>query len=149
MSARPDDIDPDTRARLGIDGALDITPPRRTTPDKKAQELFAQQLSQFRLPPFRIGYRFPKSSDPDNKRKVWIADFCSVEYKLMVEIDGGVWSGDGHGHPVGITRDMRKQNDAALLGYHTLRFETSWVKPKHAINFLQRVLHSKGWKPDV
>src|SRR5258708_728895 len=147
MSARADDLDPDTRARLGIDGALNVTPARRQ--DKTAETLFGQQLVQYRLPPFRHHYRFPQSLHPDNKRKVWIADYCCVEYKLMVEVDGGIFSYGAHGHPVDITRNMMKQNDAALLGHQTLRSATTWVKNKHAINFLQRVLYEKGWRPHV
>lgn len=149
MSVRADDVDPDTRARLFALSGADAPAPKRTTPNKTAENLFGQQLLAFRLPAFKRGYRFPKSADPENKRKVWIADYCSVEFKLMVEIDGGVWSGDGHGHAVGITRDMLKQNDAALMGYHVVRFDTGWIKSKRAINFLQRVLFSKGWRPDV
>lgn len=145
MGVRADDVDPETRARFALDEPS--IPRKRTTPDKRAQELFAQQLVIYRLPSFRTGFRFPKSAEPDNKRKVWIADFCSVEFMLMVEIDGGIWSGDGHGHAIGITRDIRKNNDAILLGYQVLRFSTSWVKPKHAIEFLQRVLFVKGWRP--
>jgi hypothetical protein len=149
MSVRADDLDPDTRARLfGLTGAPEMKPKRQSI-DKKAELLFGRQLVQFRLPPFHHHYRFPQSLHPDNKRKVWIADYCNVEYKLMVEIDGGIWTGGAHGHPVDITRNMMKQNDAALLSYQTLRFATTWVKNKHAIQFLQRVLYTKGWKPDV
>lgn len=147
MSTRADDVDPETRARLfELTGVPEPEPPKRSA-DKEAELLFGRQILQYHLPVFKHGYRFPKSAYPENKRKVWIADYCSIEFKIMVEIDGGIWVGDGHGHPTGITKGMLKLNDAALLGYHMLRFSTSWVKPRHAINFLQRVLFTKGWRP--
>lgn len=144
MSVRADDLDPDTRARLGIVGAPGSKP--RQTQNSIAEDRFGIQLLQFLLPPFVHHFRFPQALHPDNKRKVWIADYCCVEFKLMVEIDGGVFSGGAHGHPVDITRNMMKQNDAALLGFFTLRYATNWVKNKHAIEHLQRVLFSRGWK---
>lgn len=147
MSVRPEDLDPETAARLFPQGLPGRKP--REKPNAQAENLFGLQLAQFRLPIFKHHYRFPQSLHPDNKRKVWIADYACVEFKLMVEIDGGIWSGGAHGHPVDITRNMMKQNDAALLGYQTLRFATRWIKNKHAIDFLQRVLYAKGWRPDV
>lgn len=148
MSVRPDDLDPDTRARLfGLSGAPELKPKKRKSQDSDAEDRFGQQLLAYRLPAFERHYRFVQSLYPDNKRKRWIADYCNHEYHLMVEIDGGIWTGGAHGHPVDITRNMMKQNDAALQGYQTLRFATNWVKNKHAIEFLQRILFTKGWRP--
>jgi hypothetical protein len=149
MVARASDLDPDTRSRFGLDGALDCKPARKQTQNSIAEDRFGMQLLQYGLPPFIHHHRFPQSLHPGNKRKVWIADYCNIEFKLMVEIDGGIFSGGAHGHPVDITRNMMKQNDAAILGFHTLRFATTWVKNKHAIEFLQRVLATKGWRPNV
>lgn len=150
MSVRADDLDPDTRAKLfALSGAPELKPTTKKSPDQRAELMFGQQLLIYRLPPFHHHYRFAQSLHPTNKRKVWIADYCSIEWKLMIEVDGGIWTGGAHGHPVDITRNMMKQNDAALLGFQTLRFATTWIKNKHAIDFLQRVLYAKGWRPHV
>ncbi len=148
MAIRADDLDPDTRARLfGLSGEPALRPRKRKSANNDAEDRFGAQLVAFRLPDFEHHFRFAQSLHADNKRKRWIADYANHEFKVMVEIDGGIWTGGAHGHPVDITRNMMKQNDAALLGYQTLRFATDWVKNKHAIEFLQRFLFSKGWRP--
>jgi very-short-patch-repair endonuclease len=147
-----DDIDPDTLARLrrfGLKASADEQPRRKPSPDKIAETLFGVQIVQFRLPLFAHHFRFEQSLFPGDKRRLWIADYANTEFKVMVEIDGGIWIQGAHAHPVDITRNMMKQNDAALLGYQTLRFATNWVKSKHAIEFLQRFLYARGWRQNA
>ena len=89
----------------------------------------------------------PKSEFPNNPKRMWVFDRIFPDFKLIIEIDGGIWIAGAHGHPVDITRNMTKQNDAALLGFQLLRFTPREAKNGHAITFTQRVLHTKGWKP--
>ena len=49
------------------------------------------------------------------------ADFCWPKQKIILEVEGGIWSGGMHGRGVGITRDIEKYNLAATLGYKVLR----------------------------
>jgi very-short-patch-repair endonuclease len=116
--------------------------------DDSAERLYAWQCAAFKLPTVQAQFRFIQSAFPTNKRKVWKTDFAFTEFGVMVEIDGGIWrpGGGAHSHPVDITRNMTKQNDAALMGFVTLRFTPAEVKSKHAIAFTQRVLFALGWK---
>jgi hypothetical protein len=140
--------------------AMDLHPPtqealfaaihaakKRKIPSEESN--FAFQCRALKLPPATPRYRFGQAKHPDSKRRVWIADFAFLESKVMVEVDGGIWmpKGGAHSHPVDITRNMTKQNDAALLGFVTLRFTPAEVKSGHAIAFTQKVLHSRGWTP--
>lgn len=68
-------------------------------------------------------YRF----HPDRK---WRADFAIPSAKILIEIDGGVWSGGRHTRGAGFLGDMEKLNAAACLGYRVLRFQPKDCKAK-------------------
>jgi very-short-patch-repair endonuclease len=102
---------------------------------------FAFQCRVAQLPELVPQYRFAQSKYPGHRRRVWIADFAFLELGVMVEIDGGLHvPGMGHSRATGIERSMRKQNDAALLGFVTLRFTPAQVKSGEAIGFTEKVL---------
>ena len=68
---------------------------------------------------------------PDRK---WRADFHIVGHMLLVEVEGGIWSGGRHTRAKGYIGDMEKYNAAVALGYRVLRFSTEQVKSGFAIN---------------
>ena len=61
------------------------------------------------------------------KRK-WRADFHIVGKMILVEVEGGVWSGGRHTRGKGYIGDMEKYNAAVVMGYQVLRFSTDQVK---------------------
>ena len=63
----------------------------------------------------------------------WRADFHIVGHKLLVEVEGGIWSGGRHTRAKGYIGDMEKYNAAVGLGYRVLRFSTEQVKSGVAI----------------
>lgn len=69
------------------------------------------------------------------------ADYCWPTYRLILEIDGGVWQrgGGGHSHPLGILKDMARDNHAAILGYRVLRYTPEQLP--QAIDDLQAIFH--------
>lgn len=67
-------------------------------------------------------YRFHPS-------RMWRADFAIPSAKILIEIDGGVWSGGRHTRGSGFVGDMEKLNAAAVLGYRVLRFQPKDCKP--------------------
>lgn len=64
---------------------------------------------------------------PDRR---WRADFAIPSAKLLVEVDGGIWSGGRHTRGGGFIGDMEKLNAAACLGYRVLRFQPQDCKAK-------------------
>lgn len=122
---------------------------------KRAENAFAQQCEQYRLPTFVRQFALLKSLQTPRKDlkpipKVWRYDFMFPAYKLIVEVDGGIWmpKGGAHSHPIDIERNILKRNDAVLAGYDVISFTTNHVlrTQRHAIAFTQRVLAAKGWK---
>jgi very-short-patch-repair endonuclease len=52
----------------------------------------------------------------------WRADFALPTFMILIEIDGGCWSGGRHTRGAGFISDQEKLNAAAILGYRVLRF---------------------------
>lgn len=70
----------------------------------------------------------------------WRADFAFVQSKVLVEIEGGLWTRGRHVRPLGFENDARKSNAAVLLGWRVLRFSSSMVQSGEAIAFMRQVL---------
>jgi hypothetical protein len=121
---------------------------------ESAQERFGFDCQQLRLPTVTAQFELVKTlQEPRKDRRpvprVWRFDYAFVEQQVIVEIDGGVWrpGGGAHSHPVDITRNMTKRNDAALAGFVLLSFTPAEVFAGHAVEFTMRVLVSRGWAP--
>ena len=73
------------------------------------------------------------------KRK-WRADFHLVEKMILVEVEGGIWSGGRHTRGKGYLGDMEKYNAATVMGYRVIRFSTEQVKSGLAIQQIEGVI---------
>lgn len=72
------------------------------------------QYSQLPIPAAEYAFAAPA--------RKWRADYCWVHHKLIVEIDGGVWSNGRHTRGAGFLKDLEKLNHAALLGFRVMRY---------------------------
>lgn len=94
-----------------------------------------QDIALAGLPLPKLEYRF----DPSRK---WAADFAWPEYKLLLEVEGGLWlatstgRSKGHAHPKRYLADIEKYNKAALLGWRLLRYTPAMVKDGTAVTDL-------------
>ena len=73
------------------------------------------------------------------KRK-WRADFHITGKKLLVEVEGGIWSGGRHTRGKGYLGDMEKYNAATVMGYRLIRFSTEQVKSGLAIQQIEKMV---------
>lgn len=78
------------------------------------------QIAAANLPAPEREYRFAV----DTLGREWRADLAWPERRLLVEIEGGVFSGGRHTTGVGYSGDTEKYNWANILGYSLLRFPT-------------------------
>ena len=69
----------------------------------------------------------------------WRADFHLVDTKILIEVEGGIWSNGRHTRGKGYSGDMEKYNSASLLGYTVLRFSTEQVKSGKAIEEIRQL----------
>ncbi|MFP4527691.1 MAG: hypothetical protein ACLFQX_04010 [Candidatus Kapaibacterium sp.] len=75
---------------------------------------FIANLTRAGLPPPRKEFRF-------YPERLFKADFAYPELKLLIEIEGGIFTGQAHGSVSGILRDIEKYNLAAMEGYCVYR----------------------------
>lgn len=70
----------------------------------------------------------------------WRADFAFIEDRLLVEIEGGVWSGGRHTRGSGFVKDLDKYNHATLLGYRLLRVTPAMIEDGTALALVEQAL---------
>jgi len=73
-------------------------------------------------------------------KRQWRADFHILETKILVEVEGGIWTGGRHTRGKGFIHDIEKYNAATVLGYQILRFSTEQVKSGLAVRQIERLL---------
>jgi very-short-patch-repair endonuclease len=101
----------------------------------EAETLLAVQLEQAGIP-FEREFKFAA-----NRR--WRADFQVGWHHVLVEVEGGAWTGGRHVTGSGFNKDLEKYNAAAELGYTVLRFSTAMVNDGSALAQIQRILSKK------
>lgn len=75
-----------------------------------------------------------------NKDRKWRADFYLVGTKILIEVEGGIWSGGRHTRGKGYLGDMEKYNSATALGYQIYRYSTEQVKSGLAIEQILKLI---------
>ena len=67
-------------------------------------------------------------------------DFYWPEPKLLVEVQGGVWSKGGHTSGIGMNRDSEKMNLAVLLGFRCLSVTSNQIKSGKAVAWIKEAV---------
>lgn len=98
---------------------------------KLARELKALKIN------FQKEFQFCES-------RKWRADFHLVDFGILVEIEGGIWSGGRHTRGKGYIGDMEKYNSATMMGYQVVRFSTAQVKSGFAIQEIEKIVRNLG-----
>ncbi|WP_156189684.1 DUF559 domain-containing protein [Acinetobacter indicus] len=70
----------------------------------------------------------------------WRADFHISNTKLLIEVEGGIWSNGRHTRGKGYLGDMEKYNTATMMGYQVLRFSTEQVTSGYAIQEIKKMV---------
>lgn len=69
----------------------------------------------------------------------WRADY-RIDPDVLVEVEGGLWTGGAHARPKGIIRDIEKANEAVLMGYRLLRVTPDMIKDGTALALIERAI---------
>ena len=113
----------------------------------KKSELEELLASQFK----EMGWR-PRRQFKFHPMRKFKADFAWVGKKILVEVDGGIYSRYGAkrcplcqqlprgGHITHFDKDRERDNLAQLAGWQVFRFTASMVKDRSALYFMERVL---------
>ena len=74
----------------------------------------------------------------------WRADFHLKGRKILVEVEGGIWSNGRHTRGKGYLGDLEKYNAATMMGYQVIRFSTEQVKSGKAIEQIEKMVGDLG-----
>ena len=116
---------------------------RSTRPNVKGEKVpneFEAKLAR-ELKTLKIKFEQEFYFHPDRK---WRADFHLIDKKILVEIEGGIWSGGRHTRGKGYLGDMEKYNAATMMGFQVIRFSTDQVKSGHAIQQIEKMVGDLG-----
>lgn len=104
---------------------------------KLEQELMFQ-IKAAKLPIPITEFRF------DPKRK-WRADFCWITdtKKLIIEVEGGIWTKGRHSRPIGFIKDCEKYNEAILRGFAVMRITGEHIKNGQALKWIEEYLNNE------
>ena len=112
---------------------------RSTRPKVKGEKVpneFEAKLAR-ELKTLKIKFEQEFYFHPERK---WRADFHLIDKKILVEIEGGIWSGGRHTRGKGYLGDMEKYNAATMMGFQVIRFSTDQVKSGHAIQQIEMMV---------
>lgn len=99
-----------------------------------------------------LAFQIRASGLPQPEREVCVIpnrkfrfDFAWTDpaYRLLVEVQGGVFKRGGHSTGVGITRDAEKLALATLAGYRVFFVTTNQVREGKAIQWIQEALANR------
>jgi very-short-patch-repair endonuclease len=82
-----------------------------------------------RIPQYTREYRFHPS-------RKWRVDFAFVDEKVIIEVEGGIWSNGRHVRGKGYINDCEKYNAATLQGWSVFRVPTDWISNGEAENLM-------------
>jgi very-short-patch-repair endonuclease len=101
------------------------------------EDLLAQHIQYAGLPTPEREYRF---APPRRYR----ADFAYPEQKILVEVQGGIYTRGAHSRGVGLERDYEKLNLAQLNGFRVFQFSRKMIESGVAVNMIEEVLNENN-----
>ncbi|HBC20912.1 MAG TPA: hypothetical protein DC009_02200 [Porphyromonadaceae bacterium] len=70
----------------------------------------------------------------------WRFDYAIPQFRIAIEIDGGVWTGGRHTRPKGYLGDLEKFNAAAAMGWVVLKFTPATQYKSDTFNIIKETI---------
>lgn len=70
----------------------------------------------------------------------WRFDYCWIDKKIALEVEGGIWTNGRHTRGSGFIKDMEKYNNAALLGYRLIKCTPKSLTSIENIELIKNIL---------
>ena len=105
------------------------------------EAVMAWHIKAAKLPEPEREYRF-------HAKRKWRADFAWPAQKVILECEGGIWSGGRHTTATGFILDAEKYNTATAEGWRVFRVAECHIKSGQAIQWVAAALQSpsKGFE---
>ena len=72
----------------------------------------------------------------------WRFDYAIPEYKIALEVEGGVWTQGRHTRPQGFLGDIEKYNTATLMGWRVFRTTPTELYRTATVNLLKMAINA-------
>lgn len=106
----------------------------RAGAESELEMILANRAERAGLPPMLAQFRFCPT-------RRWRADFAYPEAMLLIEVDGGTWSGGRHVRSKGFENDCEKTSTAAALGYRVIRLTRGMIESGQAVTLIRQALN--------
>ncbi len=135
----------------GSDEFLALNPELRSKPVKQEKTDARKELEkeiretfkrQFEAVWARCGGPALKPEHNFDEERKWAADYFLETpngQKIIIELDGGVWTSGRHNRAGGFINDCIKLNAAALLGYRVIRIPTGFATDNYLTEIIERI----------
>jgi very-short-patch-repair endonuclease len=70
----------------------------------------------------------------------WRFDWCWLNAKVVLEVEGGIFTRGRHSRGAGMLADMEKYNYATLMGWRVLRTTPQTLKSRETLILLRGIL---------
>lgn len=118
--------------------------PKKTPGAKtKKQPSIGEAELMLQLRANKIAYK-PEFKFAEHRR--WKADFLILGTRILVEVEGGTWSGGRHTRGKGYEQDCEKYSWAAANGWTVLRFTTGQVNSGDAVKVVLEAIKNNEVK---
>lgn len=74
----------------------------------------------------------------------WRSEFGFPLVRILVEVEGGSWSGGAHVTGKGYEEDCIKYSEAAILGFCVVRVTGAMVRDGRALALIEKALKARG-----
>lgn len=88
------------------------------------------------------GYEFIPEHKFHEQRK-WRFDYCNLESKTAIEVNGAVFTQGRHTRGKGFINDMEKLNNAILAGYVVLQFTPGQMNESKTFELIKTVIEKR------
>ena len=100
------------------------------------EKIFYELLKKERLTVPMKEYRFCE--------RRWRFDYAFPEYKIALEIEGGVWINGRHTRGKGYINDCEKYNRATILGWKVLRIVPNMLICYETIQLIKQAINNNS-----
>lgn len=98
--------------------------------------IFAQTCEQFGLPKPVAEFKW----HPTRKFR---ADYAWPEHRVLLELQGGVYTFGKHGRGSGIVKDMEKVSEASALGWLTIQILPKDLMSVKTTNYVKQAIANR------
>lgn len=116
---------------------------RKSLKQESQEDSFEFQFKALKIADAKDDYQLPIREYVFHPIRKWRFDFAWPEYRIAVEIEGGIWVKGRHNSPQGFLKDIEKYNMATCLGWQVYRFDSGRVQDGSAIIFFRDAFKSR------